>query len=298
MGDELGQDEIDLAPLSKSKSGMRASLDLSNFRPITTAEIARTAFIRHLRALDGPAITLVNTIDDSSPPLGYRFIKACKLGKGVTKADDGFMAGCECRPNNGRNVGCEFTKCECLREAELGPNNKPIFPYYCSGPRHGCLRDFYLDSRNAIFECNKLCRCHQNCKNRNVQHGRQVKLEIFKTANRGWGTLSTNFYPAWERTHIHPELTHAPRTPLSSTPPKGPIHRHIPRRNHHQRRSRRARSPRQRQRLLPLRHGQIRAGPRHRGRRRLRRRRRTYGRTEPVHEPLLRTELSAVYRVV
>ena len=175
-----------------TQSGMQASSLPPDFVPIT-AEITRKAFLRHLRRIPGPAVTLANTIDDQSPPLRYRFIESCKLGAGVSKAEDGFMAGCECRPNNGRNVGCEHLNCGCLREAELRPNGKPQFPYYCSGPRNGCLRDFYLESRNAIFECNKLCRCHDNCKNRNVQHGRQVELEIFKTANRGWGRLQDRY---------------------------------------------------------------------------------------------------------
>ena len=190
MEETLEQHEGVFESWLKPLSGMQASPRPSDCSPMSGAEKPRTAFLRHLRQMPGPAVTLVNTVDDQSPPLGYRFIETCKLGAGVTKADDGFMAGCECKPNNGRNVGCESTKCECLREAERGPNGKPHFPYYCSGPKDGCLRDFYLDSRNAIFECNKLCRCRDNCKNRNVQHGRKVKLEIFKTANRGWGTLS------------------------------------------------------------------------------------------------------------
>lgn len=189
MEEALKQDDDLLESWLKPQSGMQASSVPPDLGPIKAVEITTTVFLRHLRQIPGPAVTLVNTVDDSSPPLSYRFIETCKLGAGVTKADDGFMAGCECKPNNGRNVGCEYTKCECLREAELGPNGKPQFPYYCSGLKDGCLRDFYLDSRNAIFECNKLCRCHSNCKNRNVQNGRQVKLEIFKTANRGWGTL-------------------------------------------------------------------------------------------------------------
>lgn len=194
--DALKEDENPLESWLKPKSGMQASSARPAFRPKPTSESPRTTFLRRLRQIPGPAITLVNTVDDLSPPLGYRFIETCKLGEGVTKADDGFMAGCECKPNNGRNVGCELSKCECLREAELGPSNRPQFPYYCSGPKDGCLRDFYLESRNAIFECNKLCRCHDNCKNRNVQHGRRIKLEIFKTANRGWGAFQDTLLSA------------------------------------------------------------------------------------------------------
>uniref|UniRef100_W5L9Z5 [histone H3]-lysine(4) N-trimethyltransferase n=1 Tax=Astyanax mexicanus TaxID=7994 RepID=W5L9Z5_ASTMX len=40
----------------------------------------------------------------------------------------------------------------------------------------------------GIYECNKRCRCnHQMCINRLVQHGLQVRLQLFKTQNKGWG---------------------------------------------------------------------------------------------------------------
>ncbi|KAI9881044.1 MAG: hypothetical protein M1830_008926 [Pleopsidium flavum] len=185
--DSWERSDNQLKPLSKLESGMQASSSPPTFRPITTADLIRAAFLRHLETIPGPSVKLINTIDDSSPPLGYGFIEDYKLGTGVSKAGDDFMSGCECKPNNGRNVGCEYTKCGCLSEAEPGPNDKQVFPYWCQGPRNGCLRDFYLESRHTIFECNKFCRCPANCKNRNVQHGRKIQLEIFKTANRGWG---------------------------------------------------------------------------------------------------------------
>lgn len=97
------------------------------------------------------------------------------------------MYGCSCRPENGRNVGCEYTSCECLEQAARRPDGKKRFPYHCTAQRSGCLQDFYLNSRNHIFECNRLCNCPAHCKNKVVQWGRQVELEIFKTRDRGWG---------------------------------------------------------------------------------------------------------------
>lgn len=39
-----------------------------------------------------------------------------------------------------------------------------------------------------IYECNKRCKCcSQMCTNRLVQHGLQVRLQLFKTQNKGWG---------------------------------------------------------------------------------------------------------------
>lgn len=44
-----------------------------------------------------------------------------------------------------------------------------------------------------IYECNIGCKCKQDCKNRVIQRGPDLKLVLFKTNNRGWGvkTLRT-----------------------------------------------------------------------------------------------------------
>lgn len=40
----------------------------------------------------------------------------------------------------------------------------------------------------SIYECNKRCKCcAEMCTNRLVQHGLQVRLQLFKTQNKGWG---------------------------------------------------------------------------------------------------------------
>lgn len=199
--DEVDDEEdVQLNPLSNPQNGMQAPPGVAVFNPITSADIARTTFLRHLKHIQGPLVTLSNEVDDTSPPLSYQFIEESKFGPGVIKLDDDFMIGCTCKRNNGRDVGCEYTKCECLQEAEPGPSEKVIFPYYCSGQKSGYLREFYLETRNAVFECNKKCRCQANCKNRNVQHGRKVELEIFKTLNRGWGIFI--FVPNQETDHV------------------------------------------------------------------------------------------------
>ncbi|EIN14044.1 SET domain-containing protein [Punctularia strigosozonata HHB-11173 SS5] len=41
-----------------------------------------------------------------------------------------------------------------------------------------------------IFECNYRCACYDECKNRVVQHGRKVALNIMKTPRKGWGVFA------------------------------------------------------------------------------------------------------------
>lgn len=47
----------------------------------------------------------------------------------------------------------------------------------------------------AIYECNRQCKCRKTCMNRVVQHGLEMKLQVFKTANRGWGIRCLNDIP-------------------------------------------------------------------------------------------------------
>ena len=35
-----------------------------------------------------------------------------------------------------------------------------------------------------IYECNSNCRCSSSCVNRVVQHGLQLRLQVFRTENR------------------------------------------------------------------------------------------------------------------
>lgn len=147
----------------------------------------REQFKNNLRAL-GQGVFCFNGEDDSSPPPSFRFVKESILGPGVTRTTEDFMSGCKCRKENGRSIGCEYLSCECLGESATTPDGKRVFPYAAGKNDFGCLRQFYLNSRHHIYECNNMCNCESNCKNRVVQHGRTVPLQIFKTPDsRGWG---------------------------------------------------------------------------------------------------------------
>jgi len=46
-----------------------------------------------------------------------------------------------------------------------------------------------------ISECNSSCSCDNTCNNRLVQFGSTVKVEAFKTKNKGWGIKACEFIP-------------------------------------------------------------------------------------------------------
>lgn len=186
--------------------------EASNVKTTNADMQIRAKFLRRLDALFGPRVSFVNVNDPTTPSLDFEFIQENEIGEGVEVQPDELIVGCEkCRPDMGQNRGCEYTqKCDCLEfaavdEARLNDEQRALFearkkagvddtaglpkrfPYLSTGRHAGCLVNFYLDQRHIIYECNESCNCGPKCKNRNVQHGRQVELEIFKTPHPFFG---------------------------------------------------------------------------------------------------------------
>ncbi|KAG9818663.1 SET domain-containing protein, partial [Aureobasidium melanogenum] len=177
-------------------------------------KFVRRQFLQQLASIPGPPVTFVNEVNKETPSLSFTYIQDYVLGEGASRDDaDAVKMGCKkCRPDMGGNRGCEYTtKCDCLEFAAPDESRckddeqKEQFAAWISGEADSeglpkrfpykkdhvndlfVLDTFYLDSRNAIYECNELCRCGSGCKNRLVQKGRKVPLEIFKTRGRGFG---------------------------------------------------------------------------------------------------------------
>ncbi|KAM9299843.1 histone-lysine N-methyltransferase SETDB2 isoform 3-T3 [Morus bassanus] len=77
------------------------------------------------------------------------------------------------------------SKCACLQLTARGCSN--ISP--SSKTSHGYnYKRLEGPVPSGIYECSVLCRCNKMmCQNRVVQHGIQVRLQVFNTENKGWG---------------------------------------------------------------------------------------------------------------
>lgn len=87
-------------------------------------------------------------------------------------------------------VSCECTDCyESRDECCTAINGFPMV-YHKNGRLAHTERDI-------IFECNSGCGCDETCANRQIQKGRQFKLEIFRTNSRvkGWGVRTLEEIP-------------------------------------------------------------------------------------------------------
>ncbi|NXU93641.1 SETB1 methyltransferase, partial [Xiphorhynchus elegans] len=126
-------------------------------------------------------LSCVNEIDNTPPPQ-VAYSKERIPGKGVfINTSWEFLVGCDCRD------GCrDKSKCACqqltIQASGCTPGGQ-INPN--SGYQHKRLEECLP---TGVYECNKRCKCNVNmCTNRLVQHGLQVRLQLFKTQNKGWG---------------------------------------------------------------------------------------------------------------
>ncbi|NWR41833.1 SETB1 methyltransferase, partial [Regulus satrapa] len=141
-------------------------------------------------------LSCVNEIDNTPPPQ-VAYSKERIPGKGVyINTSWEFLVGCDCKD------GCrDKSRCAChqltIQASGCTPGGQ-INPN--SGYQHKRLEEclptgcfFILEVVplllcGAGYECNKRCKCNVNmCTNRLVQHGLQVRLQLFKTQNKGWG---------------------------------------------------------------------------------------------------------------
>uniref|UniRef100_A0A2K5BVS5 Histone-lysine N-methyltransferase SETDB1 n=1 Tax=Aotus nancymaae TaxID=37293 RepID=A0A2K5BVS5_AOTNA len=126
-------------------------------------------------------LSCVNEIDTTPPPQ-VAYSKERIPGKGVfINTGPEFLVGCDCKD------GCrDKSKCACHQLTVQATACTPGGQINAnSGYQYKRLEECLP---TGVYECNKRCKCDPNmCTNRLVQHGLQVRLQLFKTQNKGWG---------------------------------------------------------------------------------------------------------------
>ncbi|XP_040984654.1 histone-lysine N-methyltransferase SETDB2-like isoform X3 [Aquila chrysaetos chrysaetos] len=93
-----------------------------------------------------------------------------------------FVDSCDCTD------GCiDRSKCACLQLTARGCSKTSLSPSSKTSCGYSYKR---LEGPvpSGIYECSVLCRCDKMmCQNRVVQHGIQVRLQVFNTEKKGWG---------------------------------------------------------------------------------------------------------------
>ncbi|XP_068205106.1 histone-lysine N-methyltransferase eggless-like isoform X2 [Palaemon carinicauda] len=125
-------------------------------------------------------ISCVNSLDETEPlPLTYCNVRLPTQHVPLN-LDQDFLICCDCTDN------CQDkTKCACQQLTVYGTRICNMKENPNAGYQH---RRLYEQVQSGIYECNSRCRCAVNrCLNRVVQHPLRLKLQLFKTARRGWG---------------------------------------------------------------------------------------------------------------
>ncbi|KAB0791507.1 hypothetical protein PPYR_03307 [Photinus pyralis] len=133
-------------------------------------------------------IPIVNYVDNN--PINFSdYSNKREPKKGVhLNTDPEFLCGCDCTDD------CEDKlKCQCWQLTLQGLRyiNKNLSP-----DNVGYLyRRLPEPVATGIYECNSRCKCAATCLNRVVQNPLQLKLQVFKTINKGWGIRCLNDIP-------------------------------------------------------------------------------------------------------
>ncbi|KAK4412766.1 Histone-lysine N-methyltransferase, H3 lysine-9 specific SUVH1 [Sesamum alatum] len=115
-------------------------------------------------------VALVNDVDGEKGPAYFTYTPTVKYTKSFSTSKP--TSGCHCMG------GCQpgDTHCPCNQK------NDGLLPYSSLG--------VLLTNKSLIHECGQTCACPPNCRNRMSQAGIKVRLEVFKTKNKGWGLRS------------------------------------------------------------------------------------------------------------
>ncbi|XP_027939499.1 histone-lysine N-methyltransferase, H3 lysine-9 specific SUVH4 [Vigna unguiculata] len=123
-------------------------------------------------------IPATNVVDDPPvPPTGFTYCKSLKVAKNVKLPTN--ATGCNCKGSCN-----DPTTCACALR------NGSDFPYVS---RNGGR---LVEAKDVVFECGPKCGCGPGCVNRTSQKGIRYRLEVFRTAKKGWAVRSWDFIPS------------------------------------------------------------------------------------------------------
>ncbi|XP_061907047.1 histone-lysine N-methyltransferase EHMT1-like isoform X1 [Entelurus aequoreus] len=124
------------------------------------------------RGYEAVPITCVNGVDSEPSPGNFKYLPDnCVTSPLNIDKDITHLQHCSCTDD------CSSSTCLC--------GQLSLRCWYDSEGR--LPPDFCQQDPPVLFECNHACSCWRTCKNRIVQNGLRVRLQLFKTQKMGWG---------------------------------------------------------------------------------------------------------------
>ncbi|RZC42438.1 Pre-SET, SET, and/or MBD domain containing protein [Asbolus verrucosus] len=99
-----------------------------------------------------------------------------------------FLCGCDCTDDCADKMKCSCWQLTLEGSKYMGKNVDPNSIGYV-------YRRLHEQVLTGIYECNSRCKCGPTCLNRVVQNPMSIKLQVFRTHNRGWGIRCVNDVP-------------------------------------------------------------------------------------------------------
>ncbi|XP_073404886.1 histone-lysine N-methyltransferase EHMT2 isoform X3 [Dendrobates tinctorius] len=125
-------------------------------------------------------IPCVNGVDEELTPDDYKYVSEnCETSAMSIDRNITHLQNCSCQDD------CSSSNCLC--------GQLSIRCWYDKDGR--LLQEFNKIEPPLIFECNQACACWQTCKNRVVQSGIKVRLQLYRTAKMGWGVRALQTIP-------------------------------------------------------------------------------------------------------
>ncbi|XP_056637289.1 histone-lysine N-methyltransferase eggless [Diorhabda sublineata] len=140
------------------------------------------------RGMEQVPIPVINGINNEMLDFCNYSIKRVPMEGVHMNLDQDFLCGCDCDDD------CiDKTKCSCWKLTLEGAKyiGKDIDPNSV-GYIYRRLPEQVI---TGIYECNSRCSCSSTCLNRVVQNPMSLKLQVFRTHNRGWGIRCLNDVP-------------------------------------------------------------------------------------------------------
>ncbi|TMS03333.1 Histone-lysine N-methyltransferase EHMT1 [Larimichthys crocea] len=132
------------------------------------------------RGYEAVPITCVNGVDSEPCPENFKYIPDnCVTSPLNIDKDITHLQHCSCTDD------CASSTCVC--------GQLSLRCWYDSEGR--LPLDFCQREPPVLFECNHACSCWRNCRNRVVQNGLRVRLQLFKTQKMGWGVKAMQDIP-------------------------------------------------------------------------------------------------------
>uniref|UniRef100_A0A6P7FBF2 Histone-lysine N-methyltransferase eggless n=1 Tax=Diabrotica virgifera virgifera TaxID=50390 RepID=A0A6P7FBF2_DIAVI len=140
------------------------------------------------KGMEQTPIPVVNGINREMLDFCNYSIKRVPMEGVDMNLDPDYLCGCDCDDD------CiDKTKCACWKLTLEGAKytGKDVNPTSV-GYIYRRLPEQVI---TGIYECNSRCKCSSTCLNRVVQNPMSLKLQVFRTHNRGWGIRCLNDVP-------------------------------------------------------------------------------------------------------